>query len=187
MNLHRRPTLTPARVVLAVALCLVVAVGLIVAVVVTLGVDGALRLAGALALMACASVAASVAALSMVLRRRLGELRHLPDLGRRFETHHDGVHLTDITTTADGTVALLATDSARTVVLDESGTPDQVRCEGPGDLKCAVSNTDARRLQHAAEAGAVVTLTTTGVIGLTGPVCTGWRIQTAPGPAGGGG
>src|SRR4051794_1048904 len=53
------------------------------------GLDTVLQVAGILALLVIAAGAAAVGSLAFVLRRRLAELKHLPDLGCAFVTNHE--------------------------------------------------------------------------------------------------
>ncbi|MEI5671891.1 MULTISPECIES: hypothetical protein [unclassified Nocardioides] len=152
-----------------------------------LGVDTSLRVAGAAVLLAVALAAAGVAAASLVLRRRLGELRHLPDLGRHFVTRHEGARVTGISHDEGGVTLLVASEEVQTMVLDESGTPDHVSGGGPGTSRWRIPGT--ARLSDA-QAGSVEALLTeatpvrvvsSGVVGLAGPVATGWRLEARNG------
>lgn len=161
-----------------VAFALVVAVG--AAAVLVLGVDAAARLAGAVALIAVAAAAAAATALTLTLRRRLAELRHLPDLGRRFVTRHEHGRLTGVTHDEHGVVLHLASADVHTVVLDELGTPDHMTTGmGTSQWRIPRAALDAERLEglEALVAHSVpVRVVVSGVVGLAGPVPSSWRL-----------
>ncbi|MBZ5737998.1 hypothetical protein [Nocardioides mangrovi] len=139
---------------------------------------------GALALLVLTAAAVCVAAAAVVARRRLRELRHLPDLGRRFETRHEAGHITEITKQGDRISILVDSADVSTTVLDEQGTPDHVGPSHPERSRWQVSGLSVdhlARLAGTAEAHGDVRVVSTGVVGIAGPVTAEWRLETADG------
>lgn len=153
-----------------------------------LGVDALLRLAGLSALVLVGIGAAAVAALALVLRRRLAELRHLPDLGRAFVTTHEEGRLVSVRRGPTGDVVLeVSSGSRQTVVLDDDGAPDHVSAGGATTSFWVVSGSadaDADRVLPLSELirdGVPVRVVSEGVVTLTGPLTTAWRLEAANG------
>lgn len=149
-----------------------------------IGVSGTLQLIGVVALLALAFAAASVAAAALVVRRRLGELQHLPDLGRRFVTRYEQARIVGLTRDGRGVSIVVDSDQVSTVVLDEQGTPDHIAPSVAGTSRWHVDGLDVEhlaRLQGTAAEHGQVTVMATGMVGLTGPVPVEWRLETADG------
>ncbi|MFT4082712.1 MAG: hypothetical protein QM638_09010 [Nocardioides sp.] len=151
-----------------------------------LGIDGAARLAGVLALLAVAAAAASLTAAGLVLRHRLGELRHLPDLGRRYVTRHEGGRVTGISRDEQGLVIHLLADDVQTMVLDEDGAPDHV-VDGHAGVSqwripaAALGPERTHALESLLADGTPVRAVASGVIGLAGPMTMSWRLEAGNG------
>lgn len=159
--------------VLAVVLCVAV-----------LGLSTTLQVAGVLALLVIALGAASLGALALVLRRRLGELKHLPDLGQGFVTHHQPAVVTSVGRGDSGDVMIeIASTSQETMLLDETGAPDQVRQQDGGRSAWRIKGSagmgpdDLARLHGLHLDQVPVRVVSKGVVALTGPVATSWRLQ----------
>ncbi|MDT9592347.1 hypothetical protein RDV89_04675 [Nocardioides zeae] len=151
-----------------------------------LGPDRAVQAAAFLALLGLACAAAAAAAALTVLRRRLGELRHLPDLGRRFVTHHDRAHVTAVREEGDHLVVDVASEQVQTVVLDEAGAPDHVGEEHVATSQWRMptgrlSQDERGRVRRLLAADPEVNVVAEGVVGLAGPVEQSWQLRTANG------
>jgi hypothetical protein len=153
-----------------------------------IGLDTALRIAGAVALLVIALGVAAVGALAMMLRRRLAELRHLPDLGRPYVTNHEGGLVTALSRDSAGNVVLEVTSKERqTIVLDDNGAPEHMTADGativqlpvPGSSDAAPEVLD--RLEVLFTQNVPVRLESRGVVALTGPVLNSWRLEAADG------
>lgn len=149
-----------------------------------LGVDAVLRLAGLSALVLMGLGAAAVGALALVLRRRLKEIRHLPDLGRRFVTTHEDARLVALRRSSIGDVLLdISSGSRQTVVLDEDGSPDHVSASGPTTSSWAVAGSAAAQSDQLGPLNVLVTdqvpvrVVSEGVVTLAGPLTTSWRLE----------
>lgn len=116
-----------------------------------------------------------------LLRRRRGQLRHLPDLGNRFVTSHDHARITGVAATPDGLVATVTSDASHTVVLNHDGTPEHASTGRTRTFDCAVSAQHLDELQPLIAAGTPLRITTTGLVALTGQVPTSWRIEPVDG------
>ncbi|TIC81902.1 hypothetical protein [Nocardioides sp. GY 10127] len=155
--------------------------------VVVLGVGGSLVVAAFLALLAVAALAAAGTALALVLARRLGEMRHLPDLGRKFVTSHEHGRVTDISAERGGLTLHVASDEVQTMVLDEQGAPDHVSGGGAATSAWRIPaesrlTPEQRRVVQQLVADKVpVRVVSSGVVSLTGPVATGWRLEAGNG------
>jgi len=150
--------------------------------------DALLRLVEVLALLLAACAATAVAALALVLRRRLLELRHLPDLGRPYVVHHEDALVTGLLRDGHGDVVLeVVSGGHQTVVLDEDGIPDRVASGGasstrwrlPGSAHADVE--DLLRLDALLTEQVPVRLVCEGVVALTGPELRAWRLEAANG------
>ncbi|MCL8024186.1 hypothetical protein [Nocardioides bruguierae] len=168
----------------AVAL-LVLSTGL--AATVLLGIGNALVVAAFLALLAVAALAAAGTALALVLRRRLAEMRHLPDLGRHFVTSHEHGRVTDISSEGGGMTLHVAADEVQTMVMDEQGAPDHVSGGGAGTsawripAQAHLSPEQRRVVQQLVADRVPVRVVSSGVVGLGGPVAQGWRLEAGNG------
>lgn len=152
------------------------------------GVDALLRLAGLSALVLVGLGSAALGALALVVRRRLQELRHLPDLGRPFVTTHEDGRLVALGRTPSGDVVLEVTSGSRqTVVLDEQGAPDHVSAGGPTTSSWPVTGSAAADAEQLLPLDALlheqvpVRVVSEGVVTLTGPATTAWRLEAANG------
>lgn len=145
------------------------------------------NLAALAALLAVVVAAAGATALALVLRRRLRELRHLPDLGRHFVTRHEQARVTGISHEGGGLTLHLASAEVETMVLDESGTPDHVTGGGAGTSRWRIPASAGLSAQQAGSVEALLTdatpvrVVSSGVVGLAGPVATGWRLEAGNG------
>jgi len=153
-----------------------------------LDLDAVLRVAGVVALLVIALGVAAIGALALVLRRRLAELRHLPDLGRPFVTSHEDGVVTGLLRDAAGNLVLeVASDARQTVVLDESGAPDHVSAAGATVVQLPIpgsSDPEPEALFHLemlVSQRVPVRLVSEGVIALTGPVLVKWRLEAEDG------
>ena len=153
-----------------------------------LDLDTVLRVAGVVALLVIALGVAAIGALALVLRRRLAELRHLPDLGRPFVTSHEDGVVTGLLRDAAGNLVLeVASDARQTVVLDESGAPDHVSAAGATVVQLPIpgsSDPEPEALFHLemlVSQRVPVRLVSEGVIALTGPVLVKWRLEAEDG------
>jgi hypothetical protein len=152
------------------------------------GLDGVLRVAGAVALLVIAGGAAAVGALALVLRRRLAELRHLPDLGRPFVTNHEDGLVTSVLRDSAGNLVLeVASEARQTIVMDEGGAPDHMSAAGATIVQLPVpgsSNSEPEVLhvlENLVSQRVPVRLISEGVIALTGPVLVKWRLEAEDG------
>lgn len=153
-----------------------------------IGIDTVLRVAGAVALLVIALAAAAVGGLALMLRRRLAELKHLPDLGRAFVTQHEGGRVTDLLRDALGNVVLEVTSDARqTVVLDENGAPEHVSAGGAGIVRLPIPGSSGadpevlNRLEALLSRRVPVSLVSEGRVALTGPQLATWRLEAEDG------
>src|SRR5689334_3143573 len=153
-----------------------------------IGMATVLQVAGAIALLIVAAGAAAVGALAMVLRRRLAELKHLPDLGRGFVTNHEGGLVTGLLRDGGGNVVLEVTSDARqTIVLDEDGAPDHMSAGGSAVLQLPIPGSSAaepevlHRLESLFTHQVPVRLVSEGVVALSGPVLSKWRLEAEDG------
>ncbi|MCW2848656.1 MAG: hypothetical protein JWR90_2630 [Marmoricola sp.] len=159
--------------VLAVVLCVAV-----------LGLGTTLQVAGVLALLVIAFGAAALGTLALVLRRRLAELKHLPDLGQGFVTHHQPAVVTSVGRADSGDVMIeISSTSQETMLLDETGAPDQVRQQDGGRSAWRIMGSagmvpdDLERLRSLQQDQVPVRVVSRGMVALTGPVATSWRLQ----------
>jgi hypothetical protein len=153
-----------------------------------IGMATVLQVAGAIALLIVAAGAAAVGALALVLRRRLAELKHLPDLGRPFVTNHEGGLVTGLLRDGGGNVVLEVTSDARqTIVLDEDGAPDHMSAGGSAVLQLPIPGSSAaepevmHRLESLFTHKVPVRLISEGVVALSGPVLSKWRLEAEDG------
>jgi hypothetical protein len=152
------------------------------------GLSGVLQVAGAVALLVIALGAAAVGGLALVLRRRLAELKYLPDLGRPYLTDHEDGRVTGLLRDGTGNLVLEVTSGARqTVVLDENGSPEHIEAGGASVVQLPLpGSADAepevlRQLEALREDKVPVRLVSRGVVALAGPVQTTWRLEAASG------
>jgi hypothetical protein len=140
-----------------------------------------------LVLLAVGLALTAVAALALMARRRLRELRHLPDLGRHYVTRHEQARVTGISREGGGLTLHLASAEVQTMVLDESGTPDHVTDGVPGTSQWRIPAAARLSAQQAGSVEALVTdatpgrVVSSGVVGLAGPVATSWRLEAGNG------
>lgn len=151
-----------------------------------LGEARAVALAAVLALLAVAVAGAAATALALVVRRRLGELRHLPDLGRRYVTHLDHGTVTQLSEGPGELTVHLSCTSGQTIVLDESGAPDHVTSGAPDLTRWRLSTARLRpeqlaRLRAMLAPGTDASVVASGVVQLAGPVQREWRLTTPDG------
>jgi hypothetical protein len=153
-----------------------------------IGLSTVLQVAGAVALLVIALGAAAVGALALMLRRRLAELRHLPDLGRPYVTNHEDGMVTALSRDGVGNVVLEVTSEARqTIVLDENGSPEHMTAGGTTVLQLPIpGSSDAgpevvQRLEALFSQQVPVRLESRGVVALTGPVLSTWRLEAEDG------
>lgn len=147
-----------------------------------------LQVAGAIALLIIALGTAAVGALALMLRRRLAELRHLPDLGRPYVTNHEDGMVTALSRDDAGNVVLEVTSEARqTIVLDENGSPEHMTAGGTTVLQLPIPGTSdagpevVQRLEALFSQKVPVRLESRGVVALTGPVLNTWRLEAEDG------
>jgi hypothetical protein len=152
------------------------------------GIDTVLRVAGAVALLIIALGAAAVGALALMLRRRLAELRHLPDLGRAYVTNHEDGLVTGMLRDGAGNVVLEVTSEAQqTIMMDENGAPDHMTAGGAAIVQLPIpGSADAEpevlhRLEDLFTQKVPVRLESRGMVGLTGPMLNAWRLEAEDG------
>lgn len=152
------------------------------------GLDNVLRVAEAIALFVIALGAVAVGSLALMVRRRLAELRHLPDLGRPFVTNHEDGLVTGFLRDDNGNVVLEVTSEAQqTIVLDDSGAPDHMSAGGTAILKLPIPGSVAvapdilHRLEALCTQKVPVRLVSEGVVALSGPVPSKWRLEAEDG------
>jgi len=153
-----------------------------------IGIDTVLRVAGAIALLIIALGAAAVGALALMLRRRLAELRHLPDLGRAYVTNHEDGLVTGMLRDGAGNVVLEVTSEAQqTIMMDENGAPEHMTAGGATIVQLPIPGTaDAgpevlHRLEDLFTQKVPVRLESRGMVGLTGPMLNTWRLEAEDG------
>lgn len=138
-------------------------------------------------LLAVVLAVGAVAALALLLRRRLREMRHLPDLGRRFVTRHEEARVTGISHEGGGVTLHVASGDVQTMVLDEGGAPDHVTAGAARTSSWRIPATARLSEQQAGSVQALlaeatpVRIVSSGVVGLAGPVATGWRLEASNG------
>jgi hypothetical protein len=153
-----------------------------------IGIDTVLRVAGAVSLLIIALGAASVGALALMLRRRLAELRHLPDLGRMYVTNHEDGLVTGLLRDGVGNVVLEVTSEAQqTIMMDENGAPEHMTAGGATMVHLPIpGSADAgpevlHRLEDLFIQQVPVRLESRGMVGLTGPMLDSWRLEAEDG------
>ncbi len=168
---------------LAAALAVLVAggVGVLLA-----GPEHMAEVAGVVALLTLAGAAAAVTSLSLMARRRLSELQHLPDLGRRFVTHHEHGRVVRVTEGQGHLVVHLASEQVQTIVMDEAGAPDHMTAGAAETSSWRMSTARLTPPQVAALKEKLttddeVTVVSSGVVALTGPVERSWRLTSSNG------
>ncbi len=161
-----------------------VMVGAVVLLGVQYGVGTLLAAAGFAALILLALGVAALGSLALVVRRRLKQLTHLPDLGRPYVTHHEDGIVTGLLHDAAGNLVLeVAAGARQTVVMDEQGAPDHVTSAGattsrwrlPGSAGAGAE--DLGRFEALRREHVPVRLVSEGVVALTGPMMTSWRLE----------
>jgi hypothetical protein len=153
-----------------------------------IGLGTVLNVAGAVALLIIAVAAAAVGALALMLRRRLAELKHLPDLGRRYVTDHEEGRVTNVFTDGAGNLVLeVSTEARQTVVMDENGAPDHVSSDGAAIVQLPIPGSAGvepeilHRLEALHTDNVPVRLSSEGLVALTGPVLITWRLEAEDG------
>lgn len=153
-----------------------------------IGLDTVLRVAGAVALLVIAVAAAAVGSLALVVRRRLAELKHLPDLGRPFVTNHEDGLVTGLLRDGGGNVVLEVTSEARqTIVMDENGAPEHMSSGGTAVVQLPIPGSAGvepdvlQRLELLFTKKVPVRLVSEGVVALSGPVPNKWRLEAEDG------
>jgi hypothetical protein len=176
------------RRVLGLQLLIAALFAAVVAGIVQIGFDTLIQLAGAVALLVIAAGAAAVGALALVLRRRLAELKHLPDLGRPFVTNHEAGLVTGLVRDVGGNVVLEVTSEARqTIVMDEDGAPEHISAGGSGVVQLPIPGSSVaepevlHRLEALLTQKVPVRLVSEGVVALSGPVLRKWRLEAKDG------
>lgn len=177
-----RRTAAVAAPVLAACAVLATAAGAVA----LLGSGRAVDAAAVVALLAVAAAAAATTATALVVRRRLGELRHLPDLGRRFVTNHDHGTVTGLSEEPGTLTVHLACEQVQTVVMDESGAPDHLEPASTEPTRWQLSTArlapeQVRRLKRMLQPGTDASVTVMGTVGIAGPVGRRWRLTTPDG------
>lgn len=150
--------------------------------VVTVGLASTVTLAAGLALVMVAALAAAATGVALVLRRRLREMRYLPDLGRRVVTHHERARVTAVTADGGAVVLHVAADDIQRIVLDEFGAPDQIDTGRMGVStwripRAALRPEQVQQLERLSTDGGPIHVVSDAVVGLAGPVETGWRLN----------
>jgi hypothetical protein len=178
---RRRSALLPRMALAALLIAVAFGIGQI-------GIDTVLQVAGAVALLIIAVGAAAVGSLALMLRRRLAELRHLPDLGRPYVTNHEGGRVTNLLRDRSGNVVLeVASDARQTIVMDENGAPEHMTAGGAAIVQLPIPGSAAAepevlsRLQSLCAEQVPVRLISEGLVSLTGPVLSTWRLETEDG------
>lgn len=128
--------------------------------------------------------ALSLLMLALVARRRLRELRHLPDLGRRFVTHHDHVQVRGVVRDPSGDLVLeVSSLASHTVLLDDEGMPDRISAGGPTITRWRVHGSAqldesvVLALGQLQDQDELPELVSHGVVTLLGPVPLSWCLQ----------
>jgi hypothetical protein len=154
----------------------------------SIGLDTAVQVAGAVALLLIAFGAAAVGGLALVLRRRLAELRHLPDLGRSYVTNHEDGRVTAISRDGAGNVVLEVSSQARqTIVMDDDGAPEHMDAGGAAIVQLPIPGSAGaepevvERLEALFTSKVPVRLVSEGMVALTGPVLKTWRLEAEDG------
>jgi hypothetical protein len=178
---RRRSALLPRMALAALLIAAAFGIGQI-------GINTVLQVAGAVALLIIAVGAAAVGSLALMLRRRLAELKHLPDLGRPYVTNHEGGRVTNLLRDRSGNVVLeVASDARQTIVMDENGAPEHMTAGGAAIVKLPIPGSAAAepevlsRLQSLCTEQVPVRVVSEGLVALAGPVLSTWRLETEDG------
>ena len=178
---RRRSALLPRMALAALLIAAAFGIGQI-------GINTVLQVAGAVALLIIAVGAAAVGSLALMLRRRLAELKHLPDLGRPYVTNHEGGRVTNLLRDRSGNVVLeVASDARQTIVMGENGGPEHMTAGGAAIVQLPIPGSAAAepevlsRLQSLCTEQVPVRVVSEGLVALTGPVLSTWRLETEDG------
>ncbi|HEY1133232.1 MAG TPA: hypothetical protein VGE77_01525 [Nocardioides sp.] len=177
----RRRLIGLAPAAAAVAVLVAGGVGVLLA-----GPEHMAEVAGVVALLTLAGAAAAVTSLALMARRRLGELQHLPDLGRKFVTHHEHGRVMRVVEGEGHLEVHLASEQVQTVALDEAGAPDHMTAGAAETSRWRMSTSRLTPPQVAAlkerlTAESEITVVSSGVVALTGPVEKAWRLTSSDG------